>query len=163
MFEPLTGHSDSRCTSVAFSPDGKTLASGSCGQDDHPVGRVDRTRRRSWANPHRPHRRVNSVAFSPDGKTLASGSADKTHHPVGRGDRASSLGEPLTGHSDWVNSVAFSPDGKTLASGSDDKSIILWDRRVDAPAHLGEPLTGHYRRGVQRGLQPGWQDAGLGQ
>ena len=67
---------------------------------------------------------------------------------------------PLDG---CVNSVAFSPDGKTLASGSEDTSIILWDVSIDAPSSLGEPLTGHTSCGEQRGLQPGWQDAGLGQ
>jgi WD domain, G-beta repeat len=56
----LKGH-DARVFSVAFSPDSKTLASGS--NDNTVKGHADR---------------VNSVAFSPDGKTLASGSEDKT-------------------------------------------------------------------------------------
>ena len=62
--------------SVAFSPDGKTLASGERGQDDQAVGRGDAARS---GPPSRDTRTVcTSVAFSPDGKTLASGSADKT-------------------------------------------------------------------------------------
>lgn len=37
------------------------------------------------------------------------------------------LGDPLTGHTDWVNSVAFSPDGTTLAPGPSDGTIRFWD------------------------------------
>jgi WD40 repeat protein len=115
------GHTD-RVWSVAFSPDGRTLASGS---QDNSVklwnvasGSELRTLRghTDW---------VDSVTFSPDGNTVASGSGDKT---VKLWDVASgSELRTLRGHTDWVHSVAFSPDGRTLASGSMDKIIKLWD------------------------------------
>ena len=63
-------------TSVAFSPDGKTLASGS---DDNDIILWDVARRQPLGEPLKGHQRdVTSVAFSPDGQTLASGSQDKT-------------------------------------------------------------------------------------
>jgi WD40 repeat protein len=71
----LTGHT-SWVDSVAFSPDGKTLASGSA---DDTIRLWDVATGRPIGNPLTGHTgEVNSVAFSPDGKTLASGSADHT-------------------------------------------------------------------------------------
>ena len=117
----LTGHTDS-VGSVAFSPDGHTLATGS---DDNTVllwDVTDPAHPIRSANPDRPHRPVFSVAFTPDGHTLATGSrpaggAVGRHRPR----PPHPLGQPLTGHTNSVDSVAFTPDGHTLATGSDDR------------------------------------------
>jgi parallel beta-helix repeat protein len=116
----LSGHT-SYVNSVAFSPDGKILASGSYKEIklwDVATGKELRTLRGHTD-------RAFSVAFSPDGKILASGSEDKTIKlwDVATGTEI----RTLQGHTYWVYSVAFSPDGKILASGSYDETIKLWD------------------------------------
>jgi WD40 repeat protein len=119
----LTGHTN-WVTSVAFSPDGRLLASGSYDRTiklwDVASGSLVRTLKGHTSS-------VFSVAFSPDGRLLASGSADET---IKLWDVASgSLVRTLSGHTGDVTSVAFSPDGRLLASGSGelDKTIKLWE------------------------------------
>jgi WD40 repeat protein len=117
----LTGHTD-WVNSVAFSPDGKLLASGS---DDYTIKLWDVATGQEVRTLKGHTYFVLSVAFSPDGRLLASGSGDRT---IKLWDVASgSLVRTLTGHTNWVRSVAFSPDGKLLASGSDDNTIKLWE------------------------------------
>jgi len=107
--------------SVAFSPDGKLLASIS-GGEFHDLELWDISSRKAIATLQQG---ALSMAFSPDGKLLASGSKDKTIKlwDVAEQKRKATL----KGHTERVFSVAFSPDGKLVASGSEDATVKLWD------------------------------------
>ena len=118
---PLEGHTG-WVSSIAFSPDGRTLASGS---DDETVRLWDVTAHRPSGQPLAGHAgEVARVVFSPDGRALASASRDGT---VALWDAATGqpLAPALTGHRGPVNDVAFARDG-TLASAGDDKTVRLW-------------------------------------
>jgi len=108
--------------SVAFSPDGKTLATGS---KDKNVRLYDVATGRCLLLLEGHEGTIFSVIFSPDGKLLASGSKDKKIRiwDIATGQTL----RTLEGHAGDVNSLSFSPDGKTLASGSDDKSVRIWE------------------------------------
>ncbi len=117
------GHTD-RILTVAWSPNGKYIASGS----------LDKTVQVWATNPgehfqpyiYRGHTAgVQTVAWSPDSNRVASGSIDKT---VQVWDALS--GEHVaiyTGHTDAVNTVAWSPDGTYIATGSADNTVRLWE------------------------------------
>ena len=118
----LRGH-DGEVWSVAFSPDGKRIASGS---DDKTI-KVWDAATGAEVMTLRAHER-SRVTFSPDGRRIVSGSDDKT---IKVWDSATGTElMTLCGHGDWVGSIAFSPDGKRIASGSRDKTIKVWDAAI---------------------------------
>ena len=130
----LEGHTD-LVWSVAFSPNGQTLASAS---QDRTIrlwnsnnGNLKRT-----LTGHRDA--VTSVAFSPDGRTLASASGDQAIRLWNPNN--GNLKRTLSGHTNAVTSVAFSPDGRTLASASWDTTIRLWNPNN---GNLKRTLKGH--------------------
>jgi WD40 repeat protein len=134
----LRGHTRP-VSSVAYSPDGNTVASAS---EDLSIILWDMAKLKPRIQPLFGHSdAITSVAFSPpDGKLLASASRDKTVMlwDVAKGQP---VGPPLSGHTMVVWSVAFSPDGKLLASSSADQTILMWD--VATGLQVGEAITGH--------------------
>lgn len=142
--------------SVAFSPDGRTVAVRGTTTDgdenpiqlwnvsdpDHPtaLGQVQAGRRIPF--------RLNSLAFSRDGKMLAAGNYDGTVQlwDVSDPARTKAFGPPVgassTGGAHIVNSVALSPNGTVLAVGDNDGTVQLWN--IADPAHpteTGQPLA----------------------
>jgi len=118
---PQVGHT-AGVTSVAFSPDGKYIVSGSY---DNTIKLWDIETGRLIRNFSGNFYYILSVAFSPSGNQIISSSMDNTLKlwdvETGREIKT------FSGHTEYVNSVAFSPDGKYVLSGSDDHTIILWD------------------------------------
>ena len=130
----LTGHLSS-ISSIAFSPDGQTLASGS----------ADRTIKIWNLNSRVPRYTlsghsslIDAVAISSDGKILASGSWDYTIKIWNL--ETGELIQTLCEHSGWIKSLAITPDGQSLASSSADRTIKLWNL---ATASVQTTLSGH--------------------
>jgi len=126
--------------SMAFSPDGKTLASGNIfsisywNMTTSPPYRLPPASNFNLGNLGEVH----SVTFSPDGKFIAS--ADSDDVTIWDATTREPVMEPFEDHSSTVNSVAFSPDSKILASADDDGKLILLDVRTHQT--IGEPILG---------------------
>jgi WD40 repeat protein len=131
---------------LAFSPDGRLLATGDGGiihlWDAATGAEVRRLEGHQGT--------VHCLAFAPDGRTLASGAVEglryvgSTDVLVARrspGDKVLRLwdvatGRPtreFSGHEDGIETVAWSPDGRTLATGGWDRTIRIWDAPDTSP------------------------------
>jgi WD40 repeat protein len=107
--------------SVAFSPDGRTLAAAG----DEITRFWDVAGRRESSRPITCDGRCYSVAFSPDGRMLATGGSGAVAQLWNLADHRQ-IGPALAGHTGVIFSVRFSPDGRTLATGSADGTARLW-------------------------------------
>lgn len=134
LLAKLGDHSN-QILSVTYSPDGKTIASGSM---DKTAKIWNEASGKLWLTLSGHSQAVSSITFSPDNLILATGSWDKTvklWDPVN-----GKLLATLTGPTNLLCNIAFSPDGKTIAGGSADNKIYLWNV---AGGKLVQTLKGH--------------------
>jgi dipeptidyl aminopeptidase/acylaminoacyl peptidase len=128
-------------TGLAFSPDGRFLASGAF---DGTLALWDVSRARLARPAITAHREaVQALAFSPDGATLASAGVGTAGFDSNVRLWETATGRPLSpalaGHESPVRALAFSPDGQTLAAGEGDR-VALWN--VDRRQRMGRPMPG---------------------
>jgi len=138
--------------SLAYSPDGKIIASGAYQEVilwDAQTGKL-RKRVTGFAD------RVGALAFSNNGKLLATGGGAPTEDgevkvfDVNSGDL---VFEIKNGHSDTVFGVSFSPDDKVLATCGADKFVKTWEVPTGKPLKVFEGHTHHV-------MDVGWKSDG---
>lgn len=133
------GHND-LVWAVAWSPDGKRIASASGDRTVQVWGAFDGSDVYTYSG-HADS--VYTVAWSPDGSHIASAGNDKT---VQVWNAAGGFPYTYTGHTSWVWAVAWAPDSRRIASASGDKTVRIWDtvERNDLytyPGHTGSVYT----------------------
>ncbi|MFO0919351.1 MAG: Gfo/Idh/MocA family oxidoreductase [Planctomycetaceae bacterium] len=120
-------------TSLAFSPDGKTLAVGT--KDS--VSLVDVEQKKPRASLSGMKGQVRALAFSPDGQQLVVGSYQTVQlwNPL-----AAERVHEFKGHRGYVTGAAFAPDGKRFVTSSEDETVRVWSVDQSEPIAV---LKGH--------------------
>jgi WD40 repeat protein len=145
LWEPLTGAfkrplagSGGPWTSLAFSPDGKTVAGGTTAPDgpvgDGPICLWDAETGARKRSLFLAGASVEALAFSPDGRMIASGDYSREDESTAAGlavwDAATGqLRLRLKIDRGFLTAVAFSPDGQILATGGSARTVKLWRLR----------------------------------
>jgi WD40 repeat protein len=137
-----------RTYEIAYSPDGKWLATASGDPGVYGVAKLWLAEPNGGGKPVRDlvetQDVVFCVAFSPDSKKIATGGADRTLR-IFEVDTGKLLAQ-IEDHADWIFGIAFSPDGKRIASASRDKTSKVFDVEkkdslVTFPAHAQPVYT----------------------
>jgi WD40 repeat protein len=152
----------SSVNSIAVSPDGGLLATGS---DDSAVRIFDvATGERRYFFPGHTNP-VTRVAWSPDGRVVASASNDRTLRlwRVQKLVEAGSMAATLAGHAEAVRAVSFARDGATLVSGGNDATVRVWDASPDEELRLLARADGPYlgARWTRDGVVAVTEDSGV--
>lgn len=130
----MTGHSAS-VTGVAFSPDGRTIAS--CGEDDRKARIWDSETGEQVAGLNPNLQALRQPAFSPDGTRLAIASYARYSLWNTESWELIAINDA---HSQQTYGIAFSPDGAQLATAGTSREIRLWDAQT---GQLKATLSGH--------------------
>jgi WD40 repeat protein len=126
---PLEGHTDT-ITTMAFSKDGRILATGSRDRSiriwDGTSGTFSRIVLRSHTGA------ISALEFSVDGRRMVSAGLDRT---IRLWDTSTWLpaSQPLRGNNDSIYSLVYTPDGKFFYSGGADRLIVQWDSLTLTP------------------------------
>jgi WD40 repeat protein len=148
MLPALQGH-DAAILSVAFSPDGSKIVSGSL---DKTIRVWDASTGLEMLPALQGHdAAILSVAFSPDASKIVSGSNDKTIR-VWDASTGLEMLPALQGHDAAILSVTFSPDGSKIVSGSEDKTIRVWDASTGVKLPGAETVVDDISRSAMNDL-----------
>ena len=121
---------------LAFSPDGRFLASGcNAGERDGNTGPTAAVFVREAASGKLvyrwevPGKCPSCLTFHPDGLTVVAGTDEHRYPVLWRWDVGTGERTVFAGHHDYVGAIAFSPDGRRLASGGG-RTLCLWDTKT---------------------------------